>query len=95
MKLAYGYLDLKPHEFWSLTLKEINNLIIGLKEKREYEMMMIKWTIWHQEAMARQKRLMSLKRFIAGEGETRTLEGEELEERQNEHEELIKRMGVR
>lgn len=95
MELAYSYLDLKPHEFWSLTLKEINSLILGIKEKREYELMVIKWTIWHQEAMARQKRLMPLKKFIAGHGETRILEGDELEEKQKEHNELMKRMGVR
>jgi len=34
-KIAYGYLNLKPHEFWSLTLKEYKLMVEGFNEKND------------------------------------------------------------
>lgn len=89
MRIAYGKLGLKPKEFWRLTIAEIKTMIEAKTEQQQAEIKLEKWKLWHGEALRRQKRLMTLERFIK-DHVTRVLKGEELDERREQHHDIIK-----
>jgi len=51
------------------------------------------WLAWHVAALSRAKRLPPLQRLLGG-GESRVLEGEELERRRRERDEMLERIDV-
>lgn len=46
-KTAYGPLQLKPHQFWALTLGEFNDLMEGWKWRDEHEFELLAWQTAH------------------------------------------------
>lgn len=56
-KTAYGPLQLKPHEFWRLTLGEFNDLFEGWKWRDEHDMEMLAWQTAHLLAPHTKRRI--------------------------------------
>lgn len=85
MKMGLGTLNIPPNIFWKMTIRELILKIEGEQERKEAEFERQKWLIWHQAALSKGKRMPSLKRFLRGVPNARELEGEELQERRDYH----------
>ena len=63
-KLAVGELQLKPYEFWELTLAEFADIIDGyvrMQKRRTNELL---YTAWHTAVLSRMKDIPSLKSIL-------------------------------
>lgn len=81
------------HEFWDLTPRETYAVIRAAEWRMEQEQRGRAWLAWHTAALSRAKRLPALGRLLGG-GEAKELQGDELERRRQEHEDLKRRMNV-
>jgi hypothetical protein len=81
------------HEFWDLTPRETYAVIRAAEWRMEQAQRGRAWLAWHTAALSRARRLPSLRRLLGG-GEAKELQGDELERRRQEHEELKRRMNV-
>jgi hypothetical protein len=80
-------------EFWDMTPREIQAAIEADIWRRELVHRRDAWLAWHVAALSRAKRLPPLQRMLGG-GQTRELEGEELERRRREHQEIMEKIDV-
>ena len=80
-------------EFWSLTPRETYMVLEAATWRLEREHRRDAWLAWHIAALSRAKRLPALQRLIAP-GKARALEGEELERRRAEHQEIVQKIDV-
>lgn len=69
-----------------MTLRELIIRINGEQERRDAEFEREKWLIWHEVALRRSKKMPPLKRFLKGVPVARKLEGQELTDRREHHE---------
>jgi hypothetical protein len=75
-------------DFWRMTPRE-TVLVIQAKNRatvRKYDREL--YLIWHLAALERQKKLPTLKQFLAGGDKPRVLKGKELEERRKDFEKM-------
>jgi len=80
-------------EFWALTPAETIATIEAANWRRDQDQRRDLALAWHIAALTRAKRLPTLKQLLGG-GETRKLEGEELEMRRNEHAEMVANLNL-
>lgn len=86
--LAIG---LTVEAFLSLTPRETALTFEAAAKRMERERQRDAWLAWHVAALVRAKRFPPLKRVL-GLDKARPLEGEELERRRREHQEIVERM---
>lgn len=89
--MAVGHMKLSPEVFWNLTFHEFNLMVKGYNDRMEMENKQLISNAWHTAVFQRQKKLKPLKMLLANR-ETKVLEGEELERRRAEFEELTKKL---
>lgn len=88
-----AFFGMQPAAFWDLTYVELMNFLHGAVNRDRFQFKQERWLIWHGEALQRQKKLMSLERFISDEQSgSRRLTPEEAKERRAEFRELKSRM---
>jgi len=73
--------------------REVSAAIEAFAWRVEREHRRDAWLAWHTAALSRAKRLPPLQRLLGG-GETRVLQGEELELRRRERDEMLERIDV-
>lgn len=76
-----------------MTPREVGAAIEAFAWRMEREHRRDAWLAWHVAALSRAKRLPPLRRLLGG-GETRALEGEELERRRRERDEMLEQIDV-
>lgn len=76
-------------EFWDLTPAETWAAIDAGIWQLDHEHRRQVWLAWHIAALTRSKRLPSLQQMLGG-GDAKKLEGDELERRQREHDEMAR-----
>lgn len=80
-------------EFWELTPRETLATIEAFQWRQEQAHRRDAWLAWHVAALSRAKRLPGL-RALLRPAKARGLEGEELERRRRERDEMLARVDV-
>lgn len=80
-------------EFWRLTPRETYAAIRAENWRQDLHHRRQAWLAWHIAALSRSKRLPSFKKLI-GADKARALEGEELERRRRERDEMVDQIDI-
>lgn len=84
---------IRVSEFWAQTPSETNAAIDAWLWNRDREHRRDGWLAWHVAALSRAKRMPALPRFL-GSADAKPLEGEELEARRRERDELLSKVDL-
>ncbi len=79
-------------EFWDLTPKELRLYFEADAWRQTQQLRRDATMAWHIAALGRMKRLPPLRQILPAEA-AKPLQGEELERRRAEHEDIVKRLG--
>lgn len=80
-------------EFWSLTPRETHAALRAAAWQMEQRQRQDAWLAWHIVALSRRRRLPRLSQMMT-QPEARALEGEELELRREERDEMLARVDI-